>query len=383
MNTTDRQLLALLHSALWESPVDTSLFEEGTDRRALFSLAEKQTVVGLIYDVVLTLPTHLRPGSAILHPIHLQTIRTAQTHQLLNTTLAAIVSRLESEGIRPVLLKGQGVAQNYPIPLRRTCGDIDLYIGEPHYTRSCQLAAAWGMTDETATESIQHLHFQWKGVTIELHRIAGLMYSRNYNRAFRRWSDALLQGDTCRTTQINGKPVLLPPVRFDSLYIFYHTYKHFLTGGIGLRQLCDWAMYLHRFNHEIDRTVLMRDLKTLGLLRPWQVMGHIVVHHLGLPVEEFPFYDVEQKYLPTAMRMMDTILCNGNFGFHNPHRTARPNGYFAGKMHTFRATHTHLRQVFQLCPHDAWSYYFSFITTGIAQVLTDLFAGNRKPTHTI
>jgi len=373
MDTTEQQLLALLRSALWSRPVDVSLFEGGTSWRALFRLAEKQTVTGLVYDAVLTLPPALQPDGDLLRTAHLHTIRTAQSHQLLNTTLTQLVQRLQAEGFRPVLLKGQGVALNYPHPLRRSCGDIDLYVGEPDYPRVCRLLHQWNMLGEDAIESIQHLHFNYHGVSLEIHRIAGVLFNSRRNRLFRQWSDDLLQGDTCRTVCIDQAEILLPPVRFDAFFIFYHTYKHFLTGGVGLRQLCDWALYLHAFSRQIDRPALLQDLNRFHLLRPWQIMGQIAVRHLGLPQEEFPFFLSDGKTQRRAEAMMEPVLQNGNFGFHAPQRTARPDGYLAGKMHSFRLICRHLWRVYPLCPADTLNYYRTYLTKGIARLYKDKF----------
>lgn len=377
MNVHEQNLLSFLRTALWGVPASC----DTPDWRTLLRLAEKQTVTGLIYDVALTLPPSQQPDGELLRTLHLHTVRIAQSHQLLNTTLAEIVSRLRTEGIRTVLLKGQGVARNYPNPLRRGCGDIDLYVGEPEYTRACRLLNEWGMLDgEKTAESIQHLHFTYNGVCIEIHRIAGIMFSRCRNRLFRRWSDELLQEDSYNTMQIDGTlaasggtQVLLPPVRFDAFYLFYHTYKHFLTGGVGLRQFCDWTMYLHDFADEIDRTALKEDLHRFRLLHPWQVMGHIAVRHLGLPQEEFPFFSADAGVKKTADAMLELILQSGNFGFHNPNRTRRPDGYLAGKLHSFRLMHRRLWQVFPLCPADTLCYYSAFLTKGIAQLFKDTF----------
>lgn len=374
MNVHEQNLLSLLRTALWSRTADASLWREAPDWRTLLRLADKQTVTGLLYDAILSLPAEQQPDGELLRTLHLHTVRTAQSHQLLNATLAEIVSRLRTEGIRTVLLKGQGVARNYPNPLRRGCGDIDLYVGEPEYTRTCRLLNEWGMTDsETTTESIQHLHFTYNGVCIEIHRIAGILFSPRRNRLFRQWSDALLQGDTCRTVQIDGTQVLLPPVRFDAFYLFYHTYKHFLTGGVGLRQFCDWAMYLHRFADEIDRTALEQNLHRFRLLHPWQVMGHIAVRHLGLPQEEFPFFNADARVQKTADAMLELILQSGNFGFHAPNRTKRPDGYLAGKAHSFMSVHRRLHQVFPLCPADTLRYHAAFLAKGIAQLFKDTF----------
>lgn len=377
MNVHEQNLLSFLRTALWGVPASC----DTPDWRTLLRLAEKQTVTGLIYDVALTLPPSQQPDGELLRTLHLHTVRIAQSHQLLNTTLAEIVSRLRAEGIRTVLLKGQGVAHYYPNPLRRGCGDIDLYVGEPEYTRTCRLLNEWGMLDgEKTAESIQHLHFTYNGVCIEIHRIAGIMFSPRRNCLFRRWSDELLQEDSYNMMQIDGTlaaagstQVLLPPVRFDAFYLFYHTYKHFLTGGVGLRQLCDWTMYLHDFADEIDRTALKEDLHRFHLLHPWQVMGHIVVRHLGLPQEEFPFYNPSPGMARRAEVMMAMIMRDGNFGFHAPKRTPRPKGYLAGKAHTFVRMHRIILSKLPLFPAEMLEYYREYLLKGLAQIYKDKF----------
>lgn len=373
MNAIHHQLLSLLRTALWGHPADHFLFEKGADWRALLRLADKQTVVGVVYDGILALPSRLQPPTDLLRQMHLHTVRIAQSHSLLNERLAEIVLLLQAEGISSVLLKGQGVARNYPDPLRRTCGDIDLYVGANHYERVCTLCYEKGMLGESAAESIQHLHFDYKGVNIEIHRIAGVMFDGNRNRLFRRWSDHLLQGSTCRRVQINDMNVSLPPVRFDVFFIFYHTYKHFITGGVGLRQLCDWAMYLHAFRDEIDRDLLLKDLKRFHLLRAWRMMGTIVVEHLGLPEEDFPFYHATPTVKKVAHITMELIWKDGNFGFHNPGRTQRPDGYLPGKLHSFRSVHRRLWRVFPLCPADIWCYYRTYLYNGISQIYKEKF----------
>lgn len=373
MNAIHHQLLSLLQTSLWGRPTDLSLFEENTDWRALLRMAEKQTVTGVVYDAILTLPSPLQSPADLLRQMHLHTVRIAQSHSLLNERLAEIVLLLQAEGIHSVLLKGQGVARNYPDPSRRTCGDIDLYVGAKHYERVCTLCHEKGMLDERAAESIQHLHFGYKGVNIEIHRIAGVMLCNRRNRLFRRWSDQLLQGNTCRSVLINDANVSLPPIRFDAFFIFYHTYKHFITGGVGLRQLCDWAMYLHAFRDEIDRDLLLKDLKRFHLLHAWRVMGTIAVEHLMLPEEDFPFYHATPAVKKVAHATMELIWEGGNFGFHTPGRTQRPDGYLPGKLHSFRSVHRRLWRIFPLCPADTWCYYFTYLHNGMIQLYKDKF----------
>jgi hypothetical protein len=61
------------------------------------------------------------------------------TSQMLNNALIAVVQELREYGIDPVLLKGQGIAKYYPVPELRQCGDIDIYVGENHFAKTCEV----------------------------------------------------------------------------------------------------------------------------------------------------------------------------------------------------------------------------------------------------
>ena len=65
--------------------------------------------------------------------------KTASLHLTLNRYLVRLVAFFEQNGIKTVLLKGAGVAANYPEPVLRECGDIDLYVGPEQYEKACAL----------------------------------------------------------------------------------------------------------------------------------------------------------------------------------------------------------------------------------------------------
>lgn len=378
MNQSALQLFALLRSGLWKKQPDLSLFEGPAQWKEIFQIAQKQTVLGFLTDGISFLPADKQPDKSIQIKAHSFLVRTAQHHHLLNDIIRELSAKLRHAGIRSVLLKGQGLAQNYPDPLKRNCGDIDLYVGSKNYRQTCRLLAQWGMLQGKHEESIQHLHFDYRGVPIEIHRISGILYGLCRNRRFRKWSDELLQGNTCRQTDFGGETILLPPVRFDSLFIFYHMHRHLITGGVGLRQLCDCTMYLHTFRNEINREVLYQDLCRMGLMRVWKIFGSIAVRQLGLPQEEFPFYtdDAETEELSLFL-LEEVILRNGNFGHYNPDRRTRPDGYLSGKLFSLRNTLRYLQKMQRIFGSETVSFLAFYIYKGISNILQDTFHGKK------
>lgn len=398
-NTLYARLMSLLRAALWQTAADTTLFGNPpaetdipgvhpTDWNALFTLSRQQTVAPVVYTAILTLPEALRPDGTWLRAAYPHLLRTRQAHRLLNATLHEAVAALLTEGIRPVLLKGQAYARHYPDPELRQCGDIDLYIGEEDYPRACALARRLGWQPYSGgnlTPSPKHYGCFLNGVCIELHRIAALPDNPFADRLFRPWSRKQLAPPATEAAVLKPEypaaAVPLPPPLFDVVFVFLHLYHHFLNGGVGLRQLCDWVMLLHAHRDRIDRTELERCLRRFRLWNAWRKFGPVAVDHLGLPPREFPFYDPCLR--PGAKKILDIILHEGNFGKHAPERTQRPDGYWCGKLHSFRRYQRRLLTLLPLAPKDVAVCYSRFIYKGVRQLFIDRRQTiNRRPCTT-
>lgn len=370
MNKEWQPFLELLRAALWNRQADASLFSGHTNWEAIMLLAKKQTVTGLVAEAAMKLPTDLQPPTAIGTKMRSVVTTNIRMHSLLNRILADAVTLFAANDIPTILFKGQGVALNYPEPILRMCGDIDLYVGKELYNKACAVADTWGKKNENGTESEKHYHFKHGHAVVELHRIAETLPLPWRNARFQKWTHKHLHEGALRWVMIGGTEVLLPPVQFDALYVFNHLWHHFSEGsGIGLRQLCDWVRYLHTFRQEIDHTTLKHDLRAFGLWKPWRIIGCIAVDVLGLPVTEFPFYT--SRYISKANKVLDMIQVGGNFGFHDVSRTERPAGYMAGKMHSFRRMHVRFGKLILISPQDVASAWSRYIYVGIRQVIQD------------
>lgn len=372
MNCTEQQFFALLRSGLWDSQIEESLFTDDTDWSGILKMAAKQTVSGIIFDGISNLPENLQPPTAIMRRLYQTVIRIEQSHELLNDRLTKIIPLLQSESIYPILLKGQGVAQNYPNPVRRQCGDIDLYIGKQDFQRSCELAKEWGIVADEAIEKHRHYHFNWDGVSIELHRIVEELPDPYRNRKFQHWVEYHLQKDKLKTWDLQNRSISLPSVNFNAIYIFIHAFHHFISEGVGFRQLCDWIIHLHKFHDQIDRSELMKDLKDFGLFRVWQIFGCIAVHELGLAKEKFPFYTDEFRKKSQDI-ILEDILLLGNFGHYNPKWATRPSAYVPGKLYNLKRRSLRALNLYPILRGYMGIYYLHFLAMGIRQIAKDKF----------
>ena len=364
--STIEQCFALLRCGLWGGTANPSDFPESTDWKAIYRFAKQQTVEAILYDGLSTLPSHLYPESSLLRQWYTYVVKIEQSHKLVNQRLTEVVAHLQTEGIQPVLLKGQGIAQNYLTPNHRHCGDIDLYIGKKEHKRCCKVIGNWDIGPTDFSQNKKHHSFMFKGVNIELHRIAQHLENPLSNRRFQDWTERHLSAGNIRKWEIDGVELWLPPANFDALYIFSHLYRHFFQGGIGLRQFCDWVRYLHRFRHSINRQVLERDLTDFGLARVWRLFGPIAVEYLGLPEEEMPLYI--PAYSKSAETIVGYILKDGNFGSFS-RMSPRPKGYLKKKLYSLRHIQKRTWQLFPLFPKEVISNSTAHVIDRIVQLI--------------
>ena len=124
MMASDAQnLLSLVRSALWSVPaVD---LPDDVNWERVISLASRQTLLGLVADAVGYLQEDRHPPKSIMTRLFARRAASIRAHALINRRLGQVQELLCEKGLRPVLLKGQGLAMNYPDSLARQCGDID------------------------------------------------------------------------------------------------------------------------------------------------------------------------------------------------------------------------------------------------------------------
>ena len=300
----------MLCSALWGN--ERSDMNQ-VDWKDILETARRQTTMGLVCHAILRSKAGQGLPDKNKAALRQQLISLALTHQRINAMIARVVMGLRNKGVESVLMKGQGLAANYPVAELRQCGDIDLYVGKEKYDSACALANAMAGEAEAAkgygTELNYHVVID--GIVVEIHRLTSLFYYREMNAVYEPYSE---MGMTVggNSMMINGAKVWLPADTFNALYVFHHAFHHFVSGGIGMRQLCDWTMLLHAKRETINREELSDMLCRLQLTDAWRVFGCIAVDWLGLPQGEMPFYD--GKCRKRASRAVEMILKEGNFG---------------------------------------------------------------------
>ncbi len=328
--------LNLLSAAIWNKPADATLFE-GLDTETwngIVDMARRQTVSALIADKVLSLPKDSLPP----RELSLQLMIMIEQTEALNRKMIHVLDDLTIEhhaaNLPFCLLKGLSNGVNYPLPLLRNAGDLDLFIyRKGDYEKSKKWVAANGF--DITDGHRMHYTYSKEGIYIENHRGITYFDHNKYDKLFKEWEQELIENENFTSIQIEGVKVQQLPVEMNAFFIFQHMFRHFVHLGVGFRQFCDWILFLSKYKDEIDPASFTTLAKSYALLYPMQVFARAAVNYLDAPESIFPFEMITEN--EHADWVITDILHSGNFGFHRPGKQ-RPKEKIRGLWFSYKTT---------------------------------------------
>ena len=307
MSTTESHYFALLRAALWGSPVD---IDDAIDWKAVMKIAGYHGNYMLIADLAVRLQGNNKPSDQMIDKMQSYLRANLLRHLQLKQHLARVVNLLREQGIGSVLLKGFGLARLYPNPSLRQFGDIDLFVGLESFHEACALlrdlpdAYTWCMESDVG----RHYNVEFGDIVFEIHRVSSEVLDPKEHQIYAAIEQDGLK-DHPQRVDLDGLEILVPSKEFTVFYTFFHAWHHFLTSGVGWRQVSDVAMALHVYHGQLDLDKLGQWVVAMHLLKPWQTFGWLMVNTLGLPESEMPLYDARCKR--TAQKLYRRIMETG------------------------------------------------------------------------
>lgn len=325
----------LLRNALWHQEESLSKELSPQVTSLILQMAKDQTVSGLIIDALIRNDIHIGQKAVFESVGILEQIK--ETNRQLNKELLQFSNLMKQSQIEYVVVKGQTVASLYLEPLLRMPGDIDFLVSD-YRSSSKVIADAWNIE---FPESLidKEVAFNHNGVTYELHTVLMQFGSHRHRKVWR-----ALMNTKPSIVKIENADVLTVQPMVNAIYLFVHLFFHFIREGVGLRQLCDWAMLLKHYQNEIDSKKLESMLNSLGLINAFKAFGSILVDKLGLLAFPLKLTEKDRRY---SEKLLNDILKSGNFG-HNIRQTAKLG--FAYKMETLKRTARNCCCYFRLAP---------------------------------
>ena len=306
------------------------------------AMAQDQTVTGVLMTALERLPKEQLPSKIfLLQWLGMGEIVTDYSAKLAQAS-EKVISYFRQNGFACQILKGSSVARYYPVPNRRTSGDVDVWLDGTR-EEIYDFARKFDKDGKLYGVNYHHIHFHLlDDVHIEVHIWPSCLSSPICNKRLQKFCNLH------RPTMDTDKPSLA----FDRVFILLHGYQHLCGHGVGLRQLMDYYYVLKQGFSEEEKADAVYWIKQLGMKN----------FAAGLMWVFQKFFGMEEQYMlfkPNAKEgrfIMEEVLQTGNMG----HSETRNWGSLKTPLSRF---FYNLRRDIHLAthyPHEAlWQPFFS------------------------
>ena len=303
MSSTEKKetkaLLELLAYEIFDQAMDIDA--STVDWSAVLAEAQRHKVTALLYPAIRSMNG---VPEAIFNKVCGTAIAVATASEAMLKEQRRILDLLEARQIPCAVLKGTSVAYLYPHPELRTIGDIDILVDEENLDEACKALQADGFAPSYTAE--KHLCLQKGAVWVEMHRMVSVFPKSEKGRFTKQTMAEALHH--IQTAEIDSVRFPMLSGAYQIIALLAHMEQHLATSGIGLRQVCDWAVTAHALRNCFDGETLAL-LERCGLLRFARIMTRLCEKYLGLPPCAW------SAEAPDALvdAMLADILVGGNF----------------------------------------------------------------------
>ena len=197
---------------------------------------------------------------------------------LVNKSHFKIHKILHDSGIPYVILKGLASGLYYPDPLLRSMGDVDFLVAERNLKRTCEVLEENGFVASDKSHG-DHLVYSDGVCRYELHTEPAGMPNGEAGELVKTYLADILEKSELQNALLGN--VYVPSKFHHGLIILLHTCHHLTSSGVGLRHLCDWAVFVNGTNDEEFCNLFEDKFKEIGLWNFAQVLTKVCEKYLS------------------------------------------------------------------------------------------------------
>ena len=299
LSEVQKTVLSLTSSALFDQPCELS---EDIDWSAVKKEATEQAVFPLIYKRAYPkLPADEKKiwDEQYFYCVE-KNLRVTAEH-------AEAGSLMEKNSIPYVVLKGCASAGFYPHPALRSMGDVDLLLASDGFAAAEKAVGEAGFVPDHRDQ--KHLVFRREPNSLwELHNCVNGIPAGDAGKACEDLLSDIIS--TAADYQTDFGMFRIPDAFHHGLVLLLHTASHLTKEGVGLRHLCDWAVFASGFSEESFCEIFREKLMLCGLWRFAQILTLVSEKYLGAPF--CPWAGEAEDTL--LLLLIEDILNGGNFG---------------------------------------------------------------------
>ena len=267
--------------------------------RYLFHMAKYQAMIGVLNDAVHRISPEQMPPEDLLEEWDRLTGKIEEVYTRHERHALELETILGELGLQGCILKGTGLSRLYLTPGRRQCGDIDVWVPGPRKAVLKAFSDRYDVHDILYQECKVEI---FDDTVVELHFHPTKMYNPFTNARFQRWCNR-------HSPVRGGKALSYPDNEFNAVFCMAHMYRHYIVGGLGLRQMMDYYYVLRNLPAE-RREPVMKTLKRLGMKHFTAATMLALYYNFGLERE----YLLCKPDMKRGTKLIEDLIHMGNFG---------------------------------------------------------------------
>lgn len=276
--------------------------------KSLFRLSAQQGVLAIVYDVISQMPKECQPPRNVVIQWALSVEAIENRYELQRKTSALLAELWSGQNIRTVVMKGLAIGTYFPAPAHRECGDLDCFLttgtmplSSDGYEIGNQMCEQMGA--KVDRDYYKNSHIKYRGLMVENHCFfLPIRGSRKVKALERHLRDVVLRGG--KTNFVPETKLIVPSPDFNALFLTMHGLNHFMTEGIKLRHILDWALLLNAEQDNINWEEFYHWADKMHMTRFADALTTISVKYFGLEITNPAIHTTS----PYAERVLEDTL---------------------------------------------------------------------------
>lgn len=211
-----------------------------------------------------------------------------------------VLKKLNQGGIKCAVIKGLTAAVNYPSPMSRPLGDIDILVKNEDYEKAIAL---FGHIPEN--EHKFHFGFNYEGVSVEIHKAID-----DYNNCLngREISEIMSQSlENLMIVKFDNYEIPALENKYQAVVYLNHMIRHFDTNELSMRMFCDWICFVNSIDDNTWQNHVYPVVKRAGYDDFCNALNLVASKYMGISLES----KVQKAIsLNTIDLLMEEFVCD-------------------------------------------------------------------------
>ena len=272
------------------------------DWELVFNESINQSVAAIAFDGI----KGIKLPEDIYKKWLMQSVQIVRNNYNVNGYHSILNDLMSQNGIPYCVLKGASSDYYYPKPMIRSMGDVDFLVPHDYFKKAIDIFIKSGFITRGEKEYV-HTVFRKENMHFEMHFEPPGIPNNELRKIIEDYFKTII--NESRLVYIEENAFINPSKFHHGLILLLHISHHLLREGIGLRHLCDWAVFVNSFKGREFVETFSDKLKLIGVWDFASILTVLSNKYLSLPLPE----DIGTNFTKFD-EFIEDIFVSGNFG---------------------------------------------------------------------